>query len=66
MRYEARLAAYDLFDLVQVTARVWDSQSSTIDDPPECLRVATTVLGEGEADPAIWLREALLALAEEL
>lgn len=66
MRYEARLTAYDLFDQVQVSARVWDSEQGTVAAGEADLTVSTRYAGQGEADPARWLLEALVALAETL
>jgi hypothetical protein len=66
MRYEAEVRAYDVIDQVFVTARVWETSTAVPGRTSVRLTVATTVQGEGEADPGRWLREALVAMAELL
>jgi len=66
MRYEARVTAYDMLDQVTVTARVWDFTESQVGDERDYTWITTTVEGVGESDARQWLRDALVALLEEV
>lgn len=62
MRYEGNIRVYDLFDLVQVSATVWESPRPAMTLPEPALRRAVMIAGRGEDDPNTWLREAIQAL----
>lgn len=66
MRYEARITAYDMLDQVCVAAVVFFTDEDPLSKPDAAFRTAIAVPGEGETDPAVWLRDALCALAETL
>lgn len=66
MRYEARITAYDMLDKVTVAATLWATDPNPAEKLEPILRTVVTVQGEGESRPAIWLRDALCALAETL
>lgn len=61
----ATISCYDVMDSVHITARV--RQYDPLADTPsyEC-HWETTILGEGECEPSVWLREALIGLIEAL
>lgn len=66
MRYETRIAAYDVLDQVWVTARLWETDGV---DPAVAVPVverSVSFAGEGVSDPQVWLRDALVALLESL
>lgn len=65
-RFEARVTAYDVFSTVHVSARVWDTNGNDPAFSEAQLEVSTSQQGEGIAEPREWLREALLALLEQL
>ena len=65
MWISARVTMYDMLDQVCVSAQVW-SDSGTGDPLEEVARASLTFNGSGETDPATWLRDALVALAETL
>lgn len=66
MWYSATVNAYDVMDQVHVIVSV-RSQS---EDRSECIETvlhhATTLSGEGETDPALWLQDVLVAALELL
>ena len=66
MRYEARVTAYDIMDLVTVQARIWDSHESQVGDERDYVWVTATVPGQGLSEPRQWLRAALDTLLREL
>lgn len=66
MRYEARITAYDMLDQVCVAAVLFCTDEDPLTRPEVVLRTAISVPGEGETDPAVWIRDALCALAETL
>lgn len=66
MRYEARVTAYDVMDKIMVALVVLEA-----DDIPQVstrvvLRSTTTLQGEGESDPCLWARDALIGILETL
>jgi hypothetical protein len=66
MRYEARLTAYDVMDLVHVQVAIYGSGDQP-GDPTGLLGTSTsTVLGTGESDPWQWARDALVSALENL
>lgn len=67
MRYYCTVSGYDMFDEVTVSAVVkCDRRDVGEQEPVELLRASTTVQGVGESDPREWLKDALIALLEEL
>jgi len=66
MRYEARVTAFDMLDQVHVTLGVWVTGESALSRPEIALSSTITVQGEGESDPTLWARDALIALLETL
>ena len=66
MWYSATINAFDVMGDVHVSAQV-RARGDSHEDPVLTVRgYTTTVPGSGETDPAVWLRDALLALAETL
>lgn len=66
MRYELRVTAYDLMDMILVSVTL---EETTKDDPPRrriVLSEATYVQGRGESDPSAWVRSVVQALAQNL
>lgn len=66
MRYYATMSAWDMLDKVHVSASVHDLPRAPGEAAPLVLEVSTTVQGVGESDERVWLRDALIALAETL
>lgn len=66
MRYEARIAAYDVMDQVMTALVVQATGDHPGSRPEVVLTIATTVPGTGESDPTEWARDALVALLEVL
>jgi len=66
MRYETEIRAYDVMDSVWISARVWETNPSGPGRSTVLLTVATRLTGEGEPNPATWLRDLLVGLAETL
>ena len=66
MRYEARLTAYDLLDTVAVATLLRSTEPGEESEPSVVLHYLTQVRGTGETDPRVWLRDALLALLEDI
>lgn len=66
MRYEARIAAYDVMDQIHVGATVWVSEDLVSTSPTPILSVLSDQQGEGISDPTEWLRDALIGLLEAL
>lgn len=62
----ANIAAYDVLDQVQIHARV--TLYEGIEEVTHSVEFtcATTVDGVGSGSPQVWLRDALVALAETL
>ena len=62
----ATIAAYDVMDTVHITALVtlYDGEGNYEHEVE--FRCATTVDGVGSSDGRLWLRDALVALAETL
>jgi len=62
----ASIAAYDVMDTVFITAtvRLYDSLQPGVNEVE--IHTATTVDGLGSGEGAVWLRDALVALAETL
>jgi hypothetical protein len=59
-----QVIAYDVMDEVHVHARLWQDLKTSGQSP--MLEASATFAGKGEEDPADWLRDALVALLEEL
>lgn len=66
MRYEAHIRAYDCLDQVVIVGVVQDTSVPAPERAANLYKWSTTIAGEGEADPAAWLREALVGLLETL
>ena len=66
MRYETEIRAYDIFDRVWISARVWETRPDAPGRSDCLLTVAVSAAGEGISEPGEWLRDALIALAETL
>lgn len=66
MRYEMNAHAFDMLDQVRAGAIVWDSTIPIGEPGREVVNVSAQYAGTGEDDPRIWLRDALIALAEQL
>lgn len=62
MRLEGNIRIYDMFDLVQISAAVWESPRPLEDRKEPLLRRAVMIAGRGEVEPSVWLRDALQAL----
>jgi len=62
---QASVHSFDMFGLVHVSAEVRQQEH---DDEPSSvvLHLNTTVQGEGQTDAREWLRDALVALLEEI
>lgn len=66
MRYEVRITAYDMFDQIHISWRLWETDTTGF-HPPELVTTGVDCLaGEGESDPHRWLRNIAIALAESL
>ena len=66
MRYEARVTAFDVLDRVHVALVVLEAGETPQASDRVVLRSVTTVRGEGESDPSLWARDALIAVLETL
>lgn len=66
MRYEARITAYDVMDLVWITCTLHSQQDVAEGAGTALVHVHTTVSGTGESDPMQWLRDALVSALEAL
>lgn len=62
----AMVHAYDAMDAVVVSAHVRESEGVPGEQLEPALTVSITVRGTGEPEVAVWLRDALVALAETL
>lgn len=62
MRYEAKIRAYDMFDMVHVVATVYELPAPVGERPQIAMQHAAMLAGKGEEDPRKWLRDALLGL----
>lgn len=66
MRYETRITAYDMLDMICISCEMWESRS---DSPGRSVAFSTIGLhlqGEGTSDPQQWLRDVLVGLLETL
>ena len=66
MRYELRLTAYDMLDLVHIAVVVTGPDLPGSITSEVVLSSTTTVRGTGESDPYQWTRDALVAALEAL
>lgn len=66
MWFSASLFAYDALGQVCINGRVYGDDGLGERQMHELLSCAATVSGSGEDDPREWLRDALIALLEEL
>lgn len=66
MRYEARVTAYDVMDKVCVALVVLEAGDLPQISTRVVLRTVTTLPGEGESDPSLWAKDALVGLLETL
>lgn len=66
MRYEARVTAYDMLNMVCVAVVVYESDPDAPVLREPVVTSTTTVRGTGESDPREWARDALLAALESL
>lgn len=66
MYYLATIHAYDALGTVRVAAEMKQTVGGPGDALETVLTVATTLDGVGEDEPARWLRDALVGLAETL
>ena len=66
MWYVTTINAYDALDRVVVAAVVRATAGGVGDPIVECFQHVTTVEGVGEDDPREWLRDALVALLEDI
>lgn len=66
MRYEARVTAYDVLDTVVVALVVLRAEDIPQVSTQVVLRSTTTLRGEGESDPCLWARDALVGILETL
>ena len=62
----ATIAAYDVLDTIHVTATVTLYDGLGVGEHELELHCATTVDGVGSSTGSVWLRDALVALAEQL
>ena len=62
MRYEAKIRAYDMFDLVHVIATVYELPAPVGERPQIAMQHAAMLAGKGEDDPRKWLKNALFGL----
>lgn len=63
--YLGHIHAYDVMDVVTISAQVVDTDADR-DSADYEFHCVTSVLGTGESDHREWLRDALVALAETL
>jgi hypothetical protein len=66
MRYDAHVTAYDMLDMINISATVRETYMLDARPAQKVLMVGTHVAGEGESDPNRWLTAALVALLERL
>jgi hypothetical protein len=66
MRYELRVTAYDALDEIWVSAVLMSTEHAGEGGPRAVLHYLTQVRGTGETDPRVWMRDALLALLEDV
>jgi len=66
MRYEARVTAFDMLDQVHVALAIFEAGEAPQASNRLVVTRVTTVRGEGESDPILWARDALLAMVEVL
>lgn len=66
MRYEARVTAFDVLDKVHVALVVYAADDTPQTSSQVVARSVTAVQGEGEPDPYLWARDALIAILETL
>ncbi len=66
MRYELRVTAFDVMDMIHVSTVVTASEATSGLTPSVAVRSVTTVQGTGESDPSVWARDALVAALEAL
>ena len=66
MRYEARVTAFDVMDQIHVALVVLEAGDAPQFSSSVVFRSVTTVRGEGESDPSLWARDALIAVLETL
>jgi len=62
MRYEARIQAYDSFEQVLISVRVWETKEPLQRRDEAYLSFTATTRGLGESDPTKWLRGVLEGL----
>ena len=66
MRYELRLTAFDMLDLVHVSVQILGPGLEGSFTSEQVAHYSTTVRGTGEPDPSLWARDALIAALEVL
>lgn len=66
MLYVTTIHAYDLLDTVYATAVVRRYEGTGAGESDSVFACTTTVQGTGETDPREWLRDALVALLEDV
>ena len=66
MRYEATITAYDMLDQVTVAYTLRERPDNPELPCQTVLRGTTSVRGEGQPDPKVWLADALLTALETL
>jgi len=66
MQYIATITAYDALDKVMVAYTLRERPDNPEEATTTTLRGTTTVQGEGQQDPRVWLSDALLAALETL
>lgn len=66
MRYEATITAYDVMDTVTVAYTLRERPDNPEEPTRTVLRGVTSVQGEGQPDPRVWLSDALLSALETL
>jgi hypothetical protein len=59
MRYELRVSAYDVMDLVHITVTVSESQGPSDAASSTALHMITTMRGKGLDEPREWALEVL-------
>jgi len=66
MRYEMRVTAYDMLNVVCVAVVVYESDPDAPVLREPVVKSTTTVQGTGESDPTEWAKSALIAALERL
>jgi hypothetical protein len=66
MQFIATITAYDSLDHVTVAYTLRERPDNPEESTLTTLRGSTTVRGEGQQDPRVWLSDALLAALETL